>query len=102
MRRIRKGKSTRAAVPMFVAVFVMGAISFTLAFRGCRQSRSWSRITGAPLQLTLPDDFERPISFSSGREGEKDLFYESTDGEFKVKTYTDSGLWESEIDFVRR
>lgn len=76
---------------LLVTVFAVG--------RGC-QSRGWSRFTGEPLQLELPDDFEQPISFSTGREGEKDLFYKNADGQFKVKTYTDSGMFEAEIHFV--
>ena len=39
-------------------------------FTGC-QSRAISRLTGASLQLQLPNDFNRPISFSSGRKNEK-------------------------------
>ena len=66
---------------------------------GC-QSRAVSRFTGAALKLELPDDFDRPISFASGRKGEKDLFYWSKDGQMKVKTYTDWGLLESHIVFV--
>ena len=65
------------------------------------QSRAVSRWTGTALKLQLPDDFEKPISFSSGRKGEKDLFYWSTDGQMKVKTYTDWGLLESEIVLVK-
>ena len=65
------------------------------------QSRVVSRWTGTALKLSLPDDFEKPISFSSGRKNEKDLFYFSTDGQMKVKTYTDWGLLESEIVFVK-
>ena len=66
------------------------------------QSRAISRWTGAALQLELPDDFDRPISFSSGRKGEKDLFYWSKDGRMIVKTYTDWGLLESHIVFVNK
>ncbi len=64
------------------------------------QSRVVSRWTGKALKLNLPDDFDKPISFSSGRKGEKDLFYFSKNGQMKVKTYTDWGLLESEIIFV--
>ena len=72
-----------------------------LIFTGC-QSRAISRWTGEALQLQLPNDFDRPISFSSGRKNEKDLFYWSIDGQMKVKTYTDWGLLESEIVFVQK
>ena len=65
------------------------------------QSRVVSRWTGSALKLQLPNDFEKPISFSSGRKDEKDLFYWSVDGQMKVKTYTDWGLLESEIVFVK-
>ena len=65
------------------------------------QSRVVSRWTGTALKLKLPDDFEKPISFASGRKDEKDLFYWATDGQIKVKTYTDWGLMESEIVFVK-
>ena len=82
---------------------VLAILSFTsiFAIAGCGQSRTWSRVTGKALKLELPDDFERPVSFSVGREGEKDLFYESTDGSYRVKTYTDSGFAEAEIVFVK-
>ena len=79
------------------AVFLM----MVLISYSC-QSRAISRWTGAALQLQLPDDFDRPISFSSGRKNEKDLFYWSKDGQMKVKTYTDWGLLESEIVFVQK
>ena len=70
---------------------------------GCKmQTRAISRIMGSALQLELPSDFEKPISFASGRKGEKDLFYWSADGQMKVKTYTDWGLLESEIIFVTK
>tara|TARA_B100000579_G_scaffold148242_1_gene120243 strand:- start:546 stop:794 length:249 start_codon:yes stop_codon:yes gene_type:complete len=65
------------------------------------QSRAISRITGGALKLELPKDFDKPISFASGRKGEKDLFYWSIDGSMKVKTYTDWGLLESEIVFIK-
>ena len=65
------------------------------------QSRVVSRWTGAALKLQLPDDFDKPISFSSGRKDEKDLFYFSMGGQMKVKTYTNWGLMESEIIFVK-
>ena len=69
-------------------------------FYSC-QSRTISRITGVALELQLPDDFDRPISFTSGRKNEKDLFYWTTNGKMKVKTYTDWGLLESEIIFIK-
>ena len=75
-------------------------IALILTINSC-QSRVVSRWTGTALKLPLPDDFEKPISFSSGRKNEKDLFYFSTDGQMKVKTYTDWGLLESEIVFVK-
>ena len=65
------------------------------------QSRVVSRWTGSALKLQLPNDFEKPISFSSGRKDEKDLFYWSVEGQMKVKTYTDWGLLESEIVFIK-
>ena len=71
------------------------------AFTGCKlQTRAFSRLTGSALQLELPKDFSKPISFSSGRKGEKDLFYWTINNEMKVKTYTDYGILESEIVFV--
>ena len=77
-------------------------ITILLFSYGCKfQTRAFSRITGSALQLELPNDFEQPISFASGRKGEKDLFYWSIDGQMKVKTYTDWGLLESEILFTK-
>ena len=66
------------------------------------QSRAVSRFTGSALELELPEDFERPISFASGRKSEKDLFYWSNNGKMKVKTYTNWGLLESEIIFIEK
>ena len=82
---------------IFSAILLMMA----LVLFSC-QSRTISRWTGTALQLELPNDFDRPISFSSGREKEKDLFYWSKDGYMKVKTYTDWGLLESEMVFVKK
>ena len=82
-------------------IFFATLVIFVLVFSTC-QSRSISRWTGAALQLELPDDFDRPISFASGRKGEKDLFYWSKDGHMIVKTYTDWGLLESHIVFVNK
>ena len=72
-----------------------------MVFPGC-QSRAISRLTGVALQLPLPEDFDRPISFASGRKGEKDFFYWTIDGQMKIKTYTDWGMLESEIVFVQQ
>ena len=77
---------------------IMMLIVTSLFFFSC-QSRTLSRITGTALELKLPSDFDRPISFSSGRKNEKDLFYWSNNGKMKVKTYTDWGVMESEIVF---
>lgn len=82
-------------------IFFATLVILVLVFSTC-QSRSISRLTGAALQLELPDDFDRPISFASGRKGEKDLFYWSKDGHMIVKTYTDWGLLESHIVFVNK
>ena len=81
-------------------ILFLTLIALMLIINSC-QSRVVSRWTGKALQLRLPDDFEKPISFASGRKDEKDLFYWSTDGQIKVKTYTDWGLMESEIVFVK-
>ena len=81
-------------------IFFLTLIVLMFIVNNC-QSRVVSRWTGTALKLPLPDDFEKPISFSSGRKDEKDLFYFSTDGKMKVKTYTNWGLMESEIVFVK-
>ena len=81
---------------------IVNCIVFAFMFLQSCQSRALSRYTGTALKLELPDDFDRPISFNSGRKGEKDLFYWSNDGQMKVKTYTDWGLLESEIIFVNK
>jgi len=80
--------------------FIITLILIMFMINSC-QSRVVSRLTGNALKLNLPEDFDRPISFSSGRKGEKDLFYWSMDGQMKVKTYTDWALLESEIIFVK-
>ena len=82
---------------MFLTVLLI----MVMIFFAC-QSRVVSRLTGSALQLQLPEDFDRPISFASGRKGEKDFFYWTTSGQMKVKTYTDWGMLESEIVFVQR
>tara|TARA_B100000029_G_C17392179_1_gene893816 strand:+ start:317 stop:577 length:261 start_codon:yes stop_codon:yes gene_type:complete len=81
-------------------VIITVILVFTVLFLISCQSRAVSRLTGSALKLSLPSDFDKPISFASGRKGEKDLFYWSIDGQMKVKTYTDWGLLESEIVFV--
>ena len=82
-------------------IFSLTILLCVVIFSAC-QSRAISRWTGAGLQLELPDDFDRPISFASGRKGEKDLFYWSKDDRMIVKTYTDWGLLESHIVFVNK
>jgi len=83
---------------------VIITILMGLLIVGCDeyQGRTISRITGDAVSLQLPEDFSAPVSFASGREGEKDLFYVTMDGDYKVKTYTDWGVLESEILFVRK
>ncbi|MAR29311.1 MAG: hypothetical protein CMG24_03190 [Candidatus Marinimicrobia bacterium] len=82
-------------------IYIIGIVFVFMFLQSC-QSRALSRYTGTALKLELPDDFDKPISFNSGRKGEKDLFYWSNDGQMKVKTYTDWGLLESEIIFVNK
>ena len=82
-------------------IFFAAILILFLIFSSC-QSRAISRWTGSALQLELPDDFDRPISFASGRKNEKDLFYWTKDGQMKIKTYTDWGLLESEIVFIQK
>ena len=82
--------------------FILLTVILLFCF-GCKfQTRAISRITGSALELELPDDFDKPISFASGRKSEKDLFYYSTKGELKVKTYTNYGILESEIIFINK
>ena len=85
-------------------IFAVGLSLVVTAFVGslAPNSRTESRLTGSDLALELPKDFAKPISFASGRTGEKDLMYVSTDGSLKVKTYTDWGLMESSIVFVKK
>ena len=80
-------------------LYITCIISTIILLQSC-QSRALSRYTGSALKLELPNDFDKPISFATGRKGEKDLFYWSSDGQMKVKTYTDWGLLESEIVFI--
>jgi hypothetical protein len=84
----------------YIKLILISLIILLFCF-GCKfQTRTISRLTGNALQLELPNDFEKAISFASGRKGEKDLFYSSTNGELKVKTYTNYGILESEIIFI--
>ena len=82
-------------------IFFTTLLIMIMIFSAC-QSRAISRLTGTALQLQLPEDFDRPISFASGRKGEKDFFYWTTNGQMKVKTYTDWGMLESEIVFIQK
>ena len=85
---------------MRYVVLIMILLLFSF---GCKfQTRAISRMTGGALELELPNDFDKPISFASGRKSEKDLFYYSKGGELKVKTYTNYGILESEIIFVNK
>ena len=90
--------SVMSAIMIAGAVFALSVGVSMMA----PNSRNTSRVTGSELALELPKDFAKPISFASGRNGEKDLMYVSTDGTFKVKTYTDWGLMESSIVFVKK
>jgi len=83
-------------------IFSTTLFIIVIIFSSACQSRAISRWTGTALQLQLPKDFDRPISFASGRKGEKDFFYWATDGQMKVKTYTDWGVLESGIVFVQQ
>jgi hypothetical protein len=82
-------------------IFSTTLLIIVMFFSAC-QSRAISRLTGTALKLQLPEDFDRPISFASGRKGEKDFFYWTTNGQMKVKTYTDWGMLESEIVFIQK
>ena len=93
----------RSSGSTFLIVFLIvgGAMALTTAVGFLApNSRHASRLTGSELRLELPKDFAKPISFTSGRKGEKDLFYVDTEGHFRVKTYTDFGILESETVFV--
>jgi len=93
-------KLTLGIIKMKKMIFIT-SILIMLFLVSCKmQTRAISRITGSALQLELPNDFDKPISFASGRKGEKDLFYWTKDGQMKVKTYTDFGILESEIVFI--
>ena len=91
--------STSPLLITFLIVAGSLAVSFGVGFLA-PNSRHASRLTDSELRLELPKDFAKPISFASGRKGEKDLFYVDTEGNFRVKTYTDFGILESETVFV--
>lgn len=99
MKKLFNFKLTPVEIILIVAVlyFVIPVIAGMFG----SQSRFKSRITGQPLPLQLPSDFKEPVSFSTGKNGDKDLFYISKDGVYKVKTYTVSGKLESEIVFKK-
>ena len=85
---------------LFIKVFII--CIGTVAITACGpQSRANSRLGGSELRLELPKDFSRPISFSVDKHGEKNLFYYDTYNALRVKTYTDWGIMESEILFVK-
>ncbi|MBC8428118.1 MAG: hypothetical protein H8D94_01455 [Candidatus Pelagibacter sp.] len=84
----------KVIITILIGLFIVGCDEY--------QGRAISRITGDVLSLQLPEDFSVPVSFASGREGEKDLFYVTMNGDYKVKTYTDWGVLESEILFIRK
>ena len=50
-------------------IFSITLLIIVMIFSAC-QSRAISRLTGGALQLQIPKDFDRPISFASGRKGE--------------------------------
>jgi hypothetical protein len=92
--------SSTIGTVVFALVLSIGVTAFVGSL--APNSRTASRLGGSELSLELPKDFKSPISFASGRDGEKDLMYISVDGSFKVKTYTDWGLMESSIVFVKK
>tara|TARA_Y100000310_G_scaffold276597_1_gene293892 strand:+ start:113 stop:400 length:288 start_codon:yes stop_codon:yes gene_type:complete len=89
-----------SGVTVFVVIIVLFGIVLGVGMLA-PQSRVASRLTDSELRLELPKDFAKPISFASGRKGEKDLFYVDTKGSFRIKTYTDFGILESETVFVK-
>ena len=95
MRRYVEFSCLITSLALIVSVIVIIALGSSC------QSRKVSRMTGSALELQLPSDFDKPISFASGRDGEKDLCYWTKDGQIKVKTYTDWGVLESEILFSK-
>ena len=58
----------------FLVIMVILLFTYSCKF----QTRALSRFTGSALKLELPKDFDKPISFASGRKSEKDLFYYSS------------------------
>ena len=95
MRRYVEFSCLITSLALIVSVIVIIALGSSC------QSRTVSRMTGSALELQLPSDFDKPISFASGRSGEDYLCYWTKDGQIKVKTYTDWGVLESEILFSK-
>jgi prepilin-type N-terminal cleavage/methylation domain-containing protein len=86
----------------FVGIFCAIVLPFIFGKGGCHyQGRIVSRFTGQDLVLKLPPDCDKVLSFSIGRDGEKDVLYQTKDGQYKVKTYSDWGVWQPSIKFER-
>lgn len=70
------------------------------------QSRKLSRLTGVPVTLKLPEDCVRVISVSVAPEAKggssvKNLTYINTDGQLITREYTDWGILEGSVKWVR-
>ena len=78
----------------------------SLFFSGCGpQSRKMSRLTGKPLTLELPEDCVEVVSVSisaeNGGNSTKNITYVNRDGDLITREYTDWGIWEGSIRWVR-
>lgn len=70
------------------------------------QSRKLSRITGVPVTIELPEDCVKVVSVSvtpdkEGNNSVKNLTYINTEGHLITREFTDWGMWEGSIKWVR-
>ncbi len=75
--------------------FILTILLLTLT--SC-QSGYFSRFTGKEVVLPLPTDFQSPVGFAKTK-NTKLLMYISTEGELRVKEYSDAGILQANYIF---
>ena len=107
MKRNRQKGISVVEVLITISIIIIILIPILYKFFGS-QSRTAARYTSGKLELVLPQgvksvNSERAgeiVNFTVTQDGKKYLAYFDEDGIFKVKEYTDYGIWQIEIDFV--
>ena len=89
-----------------ISIFPVALLAVFLTLHCGPQSRKLSRLTGRPITLKLPEDCVRVINVSVAPEAKggnsvKNITYVNREGHLVTKEYTDWGLLEGSIQWLR-